>query len=203
MTRIVRVRTKLTRHISSGFNILGYDNLAPSRQTENITVRNNLLYDVDSKYTSSSTAGPARLAIIGAGPKNITFDHNTVDNNGASTIFIYGGATPTGVQIVGFTLTNNLLKQNSWAIYGDAIGPGQPALAHYAPGATGLPQTFAGRSPKLYPVGNDFPTVAQWLPAFTSRPPGHYALGSTSLSCGAAPPGEGHRAALPALHTPL
>jgi len=190
VVRNVTVQNNVIRHISSGFNILGYDNLAPSRQTENITVRNNLLYDVDSQYTSSSTAGPARLAIIGAGPKNITFDHNTVDNNGASTIFIYGGATPTGVQIVGFTLTNNLLKQNSWAIYGDAIGPGQPALAHYAPGATVLRNTFAGASPKLYPVGNDFPTVAQWLADFTSRSAGNYTLVSTSLSCGAATDGK-------------
>jgi Carbohydrate binding module (family 6)/Right handed beta helix region len=190
VVRDVTVQNNVIRHISSGFNILGYDNLAPSQQTENIVVRNNLLYDVDPKYTSSSTAGPARFAIIGAGPKNVTFDHNTVDNAGAATIYFYGGATPTGVQIAGFTLTNNLLKQNSWAIYGDAIGQGLPALTHYAPGGTVLGNTFAGASAKLYPVGNDFPTVTQWLADFTSRSAGNYTLVSTSLSRGAATDGK-------------
>ena len=190
VVRNVTIQNNVVRHISAGFNILGYDNLAPSQQTENIVVRNNLLYDVDPKYTSSSTAGPARLAIIGAGPKNVTFDHNTVDNAGPVTVFFYGGATPTGVQIAGFTLTNNLLKQNSYLIYGDAIGQGLPALTHYAPGATVLGNTFAGASAKLYPVGNDFPTVTQWLADFTSRTAGNYTLVSTSLSRGAATDGK-------------
>jgi len=114
VVRDITFQNNIIRHVSSAFNILGYDNLAPSQQTESIVVRNNLLYDVSSKYTSNSVAGPARLAIVGAGPKNVTFDHNTIDNDGASTLFLYGGATPTGVQIAGFTLTNNLLKQNSW-----------------------------------------------------------------------------------------
>jgi len=190
VVRNITVQNNIIRHVSSGFNILGYDNLAPSQQTDGITVRNNLLYDVDTKYTSSTTAGPARLAIIGAGPRNVTFDHNTVDNNGGSTIFIYGGATPTGVQIAGFTLTNNLLKQNSWAIYGDAIGQGQPALDHFAPNATVAHNTFAGASPKLYPIGNDFPTVAQWLADFTQRAAGDYTLVPTSLSRGAGTDGK-------------
>jgi len=190
VVRNITVQNNVIRHVSSGFNILGYDNLAPSLQTENITVRNNLLYDVDAKYTSSSTAGPARLAIVGAGPKNVTFDHNTVDNNGSSTIFFYGGATPTGVQIVGFTLTNNLLKQNSWAIYGDAVGQGQPALDHFAPNAMVLHNTFAGAAAKLYPTGNDFPSVAQWLADFTDRASGNYRLLPTSLSRGAATDGK-------------
>ena len=190
VVRDVTVQNNVIRHVSSGFNILGYDNLAPSQQTQNIIVRNNLLYDVDSKYTSSSTAGPARFAIIGAGPKNVTFDHNTVDNNGSSTIYIYGGAAPTGVQIAGFTLTNNLLKQNSWAIYGDAIGQGLPALTHYAPQATVLGNTFAAASAKLYPVGNDFPTLAQWLADFSGRAAGNYTLVQSSLSRGAATDGK-------------
>ena len=191
VVRNITVQNNIIRHVSSVFNILGYDNLAPSLQTENIMVRNNLMYDVNTKYTSATgVTVPARLAIIGAGPKNVTFDHNTVDNNGASTIYIYGGATPTGVQIAGFTLTNNLLKQNSWAIYGDAVGQGQPALDHFAPNATVTHNTFAGASAKLYPIGNDFPTVAQWLADFTSPATGTYTLVPASLSRGAATDGK-------------
>ena len=182
VVRNITFQDNVIRHVSSAFNILGYDNLAPSQQTENIVVRNNLLYDISPTYTSDSVAGPARLAIIGAGPKNVTFDHNTVDNSGASTLFLYGGATPTGVQIAGFTLTNNLLRQNSWAIYGDAIGPGEPALSHFAPNATVLHNTFAGASAKLYPTGNEFPTIAQWSADFVDRAQANYQLSATSLS---------------------
>jgi Carbohydrate binding module (family 6)/Right handed beta helix region len=190
VTRDITIQNNVIRHVSGVFNILGYDNLAPSGQTENITVRNNLLYDVNTRYGPAGTTVPARLAIIGAGPKNVRFDHNTVDNNGASTIFFYGGATPTGiVAVYGFELTNNLLRQNSWLIYGDAIGQGQPALDHYAPNATVLHNTFAGAAAKLYPIGNDFPTVAQWLADFAGPAAGNYQLRSTSLSRGAATDG--------------
>ena len=106
----------MIRHVAAAFNILGYDDISPSQQTQDITVRNNLMYDVSRAWElDPGTRAPGRLAIIGAGPKNITFDHNTVDNNGSSTIFIYGGKTPTGVQITGFELTNNLLRHQSYA----------------------------------------------------------------------------------------
>jgi len=190
VVRNITFQNNIIRHVSSGFNILGYDNLAPSQQTDTVIVRNNLLYDVSAKYTSSSTAGPARLAIVGAGPKNVTFDHNTVDNDGASTLFLYGGATPTGVQITGFTLTNNLLKQNSWAIYGDAVGQGQPAIDHFTPNATIAHNTFAGAAARLYPTGNDFPAVAQWLADFADRTNGDYRLVPTSLSRNAGSDGK-------------
>ena len=66
------------------FNILGYDDISPSQQTQDITIRNNLVYDVSTAYAIPSHPANGRLAVIGAGPKNITFDHNTVDNNGSA-----------------------------------------------------------------------------------------------------------------------
>jgi hypothetical protein len=187
----ITIQNNVIRHVASGFNILGYDNLAPSRQTENITVRNNLLYDVNTKYGPADASVPARLAIIGGGPKNLRFDHNTVDNNGSSTIFFYGGDTPTGITSVsGFELTNNLLRQNSWAIFGDAVGAGQPGLDRFAPNAIVLRNTLAGAAAKLYPTGNDFPSVAQWLADFIDPIGGNYHLASTSLSRGAGTDGK-------------
>jgi len=183
------------------FNITGYDDIHSSRQTQDITVRNNLMYDISKGWHTPRPAGldpanqwlgPGRLAIIGAGPKNITFDHNTVVNNGSSTIFIYGGKTPTGVQITGFELTNNLLSQQSYAIYGDTKGQGTVALNYYTPAAIVQRNTFAGASAKLYPVGNDFPTMAQWLADFVnpSVAVADYHLKSTSLSNNAASDGK-------------
>ena len=191
IVRDITIQNNIIRHVGAAFNILGYDNLAPSQQTQNIIIRNNLLYDVNTSYTANTTPAPARFALIGAGPKNVRVDHNTVDNNGSSTIYFYGGATPTGiVAISGFELTNNLLRDNSWALMGESVGVGQATLDKFAPNAIVLRNTFGGASAKLYPTGNDFPTVAQWLADFIDVASWNYHLTSTSLSRAAGTDGK-------------
>ena len=145
-------------------------------------IRNNLMYDVTTAWQTPNHPAPARFAIIGGGPKNITIDHNTVDNNGSSTIFFYGGYAPSGVKIPGMEITNNLLRDNSYAIYGDKYGEGSVGLAAYAPTAVTVRNTFAGGASKQYPTGNDFPTQAQWFADFIGELAGDYRLTSTSLS---------------------
>ena len=184
------IQNNVIRHVAAVFNILGYDDISTSQQTQDITIRNNLMFDVSTAWQTPGHPANGRLAIIGAGPKNITFDHNTVDNNGSSTLFFYGGKTPTGVQITGFELTNNLLRSSSYAIYGDKIGQGTPALNYYTPAAIIQRNTFAGASAKLYPVGNDYPTVAQWLADFVNLANADYSLRSTSLSNSAGSDGK-------------
>jgi hypothetical protein len=85
-----------------------------------------------------------------------------VDNHGSSTIFFYGGKAPTGIQITGFELTNNLLRAVSWAVFGEMAGEAPSAFNMYTPSPVIQHNTFAGSQAKLYPVGNDFPTVAAW-----------------------------------------
>jgi carbohydrate binding protein with CBM6 domain len=178
----VTVQNNVIRHVAAVFNVLGYDDLAPSQQTQDITVRNNLIYDVSSSYVKPGQLANGRLAIIGGGPKNITFDHNTVDNNGSSTVFFYGGKSPTGTQIAGFELTNNLLRSNSYAIYGDKIGEGTAALTQFTPNPIIQRNTFAGESAKLYPTGNDYPALTQWLADFVGASAANYQLAPASLS---------------------
>jgi len=186
----VTIQNNIIRHVAAVFNVLGYDNLAPSQQTQDITLRNNLIYDVSTSYAIPNHPANGRLAVIGAGPKNITIDHNTVDNNGSSTIFIYGGASPTGVHILGFELTNNLLRSNAYGVYGDKYGEGNVAFANYTPSPIVLHNTFANESAKLYPVGNDFPTTAQWLADFVSVSAANYQLVTSSLSNNAGTDGK-------------
>ena len=89
-------RNNVIHHVAAAFNILGYDNLATSQQTQNVVISNNLVYDVSTAYHTASQVANGILAVIGAGPKDITFDHNTVDNNGTTAISFYEGTTPTG-----------------------------------------------------------------------------------------------------------
>ena len=178
----VTVQNNVIRHMAAAFNILGYDNLATSLQTQDIVIRNNLVYDVTTAWQTPNHPAPARFAIIGGGPKNITIDHNTVDNNGSSTIFFYGGYAPSGVAMPGMEITNNLLRDNAYAIYGDKYGEGSVGLAAYAPTALVIRNTFAGSAAKQYPTGNEFPSIAQWLADFIGEASGDYRLTSTSLS---------------------
>jgi hypothetical protein len=178
----VTIQNNVIRHVAAVFNILGYDDLAPSQQTQDITIRNNLVYDVSSSYVAPGQTANGRFAIVGAGPKNITFDHNTVDNDGSSTIFFYGGKSPTGTQIAGFELMHNLLRSSAYAIYGDKVGEGAAALNQFTPNAIVHRNTFAGETEKVYVTGNYYPTVAVWQAGFVSRSSGDYRLVPTSES---------------------
>ena len=188
--RDVVVQNNIIRHVAAAFNICGYDNLAPSQQTENITIRNNVLSDVNTRWGTPANPAPGRMAIIGGGPKNITIDHNTVDNNGSSTIFIYGGYSLTGTSILGFEVTNNLLRVNTYGIFGDSKGEGTVALTAYCPNAVVVRNTFAGGAAKKYPTGNDFPTIATWQGDFVNYAGGDYRLKPTSLSKGSGSDGK-------------
>jgi len=53
-----------------------------------------------------------------------------------------------------------------------------------------LHNTLAGAVAKRYPVGNDYPTLAQWLADFVDPAKGDYRLVATSLSRGAGTDGK-------------
>ena len=184
VVRNITFQNNVVRHVAGVFNISGYDNIHPSRQTEQIVIRNNLAYDVSSRHTTkSSTPAPARFVLVGAGPKNIFIRHNTADNDGYSTILFYRGKSPTGTLIYGFELTSNLLRDNQYGIFGDAVGgEGAGAFNAYTPGGVVLRNAIGGADPKIYPVGNDYPPIATWLADFVDRAAANYQLKSTSLS---------------------
>ena len=186
----ITVQNNVIRHVAAAFNICGYDDLATSEQTTDIVVKNNLVYDVSTAWAIPNHPAPARFAVIGGGPKNITIDHNTIDSNGSSTIFIYGGYSLTGVKIYGFTLTNTLLRDNAYAIYGDKYGEGNVGLAYYTPNAIVMANAFGGGQAKLYPTGNDFPAMTQWIADFVDIAAANYQLVSTSLSNNAGTDGK-------------
>src|SRR5581483_5656936 len=63
-------------------------------------------------------------------------------------------------------------------------------IDHFTPNATIAHNTFAGAAARLYPTGNDFPAVAQWLADFADRTNGDYRLVPTSLSRNAGSDGK-------------
>jgi hypothetical protein len=178
----VTIQNNVIRHVAAVFNIMGYDNLAPSQQTQNIKILNNLAYDVSTSYALPNHPANALFAVIGAGPKDITITHNTIDSNGHQTISFYAGTSPTGTAIYGFVLENNLLRDNMYGIMGDSTAAGTTTLTVYTPGYIVLGNSIGGATLKTFPAGNDYPTLTQWLADFVSIPNADYHLVAGSAS---------------------
>jgi hypothetical protein len=187
----ITVQNNVLRHMAAGFNISGYDDEHSSQQTQHIIIRNNLAYDISPSYGgTTSNVASGWFAVIGNGPADITFDHNTIDNSGNAVMFIYAGVAPTGTKIYQMVINNNLMRHNSYGINGDRVGEGLAAFNTYTPDVTMLRNAMAGGSAKLYPTGNFFPTVATWTTDFVNIAASNYQLVSSSLSQNAGTDGK-------------
>ncbi len=173
----VTFRYNVVRHTASAINILGYNDTAPSGQAHRIYVTNNLFYDL-----SSAWGGDGWFVLMGAGPADIQFDHNTVDNSGSCAFNVYGTPTMPGVEI-----TNNLLRHNNYGIIGSGTAYGNATLAKYFVNPIVTNNVLAGGSGSNYPPGNFFPSVPTYLAQFTAPAQGDYSLvvGSPYLNFGA------------------
>jgi hypothetical protein len=185
----VEFSSNVISHTASAFNLLGHDDTAPSGQLARIVIRNNLVFDV-----STSWNGAGIFAQIGGEPRDITIDHNTVMHDGNIISFYSGqyttltGARVTGGPILGFVFTNNLLKHNTYGIFGSGQAYGNGTLAYYTPGAIVMRNVMATNSSiaSRYPPDNQFPTVAAFLANFQNPGAQNYRLvaGSPYINAG-------------------
>ena len=156
-------------HSGGGFNLLGRDNTAPSGLLVRVTIRDNLFYDIDDSWDGSGT-----FAQIGGGARDVIFDHNTVMHSGNIVTFygtngVDGNGTPIAVEpVIGFVFTNNLLRHNTYGIFGSGQAYGSQALAFYAPGAIVRRNAMATDKSmeSRYPPDNLFPSVASFTTSF-------------------------------------
>jgi hypothetical protein len=188
--RNVTIQNNVIRHVAAVFNICAADNLHTAQQLRGVVIRNNLMYDISTKYSTPNHGANGWMGIMGCGPDNITIDHNTVDNDGTSAIQFYAGYAPFGYQIEGFVLKNNLLRDNKYGIFGDNSSEGVPSLTKYTPNAYVQANSIGGAQASIYPTGNDYPTLAQWLADFVDRSAVNYQLVSSSISNNAGTDGK-------------
>jgi hypothetical protein len=158
----------VVRHVSSAVNILGTDNLAASQVTNDIAIRNNLFVDV----SGATYGGVGRLLLV-TGGVNITFDHNTVFNDGSSTIYAYGAASQ------GFTFTNNIIPDNKYGIMGDSSSPGNATIAKYFPNGLFLDNVITAAPASSFPTGNYYPATMNDV-GFVDYAGGNYRLAAAS-----------------------
>jgi hypothetical protein len=163
----------VVRNSGAGVNILGYDYPHTSLQTRNVQIRDNLLYGL-----SKSLGGNGWGFLVGEGPRAVIIDHNTVDFDGTTLLYFYGGTSSAPRLIAGFQFTNNATRHNAYGIAAAFTSYGTPALDLYCPDAIVRGNWISGASTSRYPSRNRFDTPFET--AFVSASTGDYRLVSGS-----------------------
>jgi len=171
----VTFTNNVVRRVSSVFNVLGYDNNHPSRQTKRILIRNNLFEDVGSP----PWGGSGRFLQLLDGTADLVIEHNTILQTG--DIIAVSPRAHTG-----FVYRYNVAPHNQYGIGGDNLfGDPMGALKTYLPGAVVTGNVIVGGDGKQYPKGNLFPATLGAV-GFADLAGGDYSLASTSRFRGAA-----------------
>jgi hypothetical protein len=148
----VTFRFNIVRNVAAGINLLGYDIPSrPTRQTTDVTIEHNLFYDV-----TTALGGNGWFLLIGDEPRDVTVEHNTIDNDGNTAVYAYGGTATVPRTIQGFRFANNALAHNTYGINGASSSYGNPTLTRYFPGAVVQGNWLQGGRAGLYPSGNLF-----------------------------------------------
>jgi hypothetical protein len=107
------------------------------------------------------------------GGAGLTFDHNTVIQDGWTALYADGTAA------TGMVFTNNILPDYSWAIMGGNTSPGNNTIQTYFPGSQFADNIIAGADPAVYPSGNYYPANLSAV-GFVNLAGRSYALRATS-----------------------
>ena len=134
------------RHAGAAVNVLGRDDLHPSRQAARLAIRNNLFEDIGG----DRWGGNGTLLQILNGSTDVVFDHNTALQTG-HMVFAEGQPHTR------FVFTNDIAPHNELGMVGTGTAPGRQTLTTYFPGATVVRNVIAGGHAELYPPQNFFP----------------------------------------------
>jgi hypothetical protein len=167
----------VVRHVAAGINVLGRDDIHPSRRTARIAIRNNLFLDVGGRW------GGGRLFQLLDGTADISIDRNTAVQ---SDMLLSGG---DHAPHTGFVFQDNIVVHNRLSIIGSGTAPGRPSLDRYFPGALVRRNLIVGGRPEQYPSGNFFPASVEQV-GFVSPQDGNYRLAASSSYRHAGPDGR-------------
>ena len=178
----VTFQYNIIRHAGAAIKILGHDDNHPSQQTKRLRIAHNLAYDIDR----GRWGGTGDFIQMGAMPRDLYIEHNTVMHNGMA-MNVYGGKTPTGgLAIEGVVFRNNVLRHNQYGVKGDGTPLGNATFTRYMPGILFENNVLAGGSPSQYPAGNHFPAVAEFEAQFLDVAGENFALSPASPFAAAA-----------------
>jgi hypothetical protein len=116
-----------------------------------VKIRHNLFYGI-----TTALGGSGWFMLIGDQPRDVVVDHNTLDFDGTTAVYAYGGTATAPRTITGFRFVNNALRHNQYGINGASSSYGNVALSAYFPGSIVQKNWFQGGTASHYPAGNLF-----------------------------------------------
>jgi len=164
----VTFRDNIVRHTGSGLSVLGYDNNFPSQQTNNVSIENDLLYDLNG----ATWGGFGAFVLMLNGTADVAIDHNTVFQ---SQHVVIADSLPNS----GFVFTNNIAPHNLYGVFGSGRGSGNDSLNAYFPGSVFRRNVIPGAPAASYPVDNFYPATLNDV-GFADLPGGDYRLAPSS-----------------------
>jgi hypothetical protein len=163
----VTFSNNLVRNAAGGINILGSDDLRPSLQTNRIRIRNNVF------HLRRSLGGSAWFMLLGNAPRDITVDHNTVDADGTTLLYVYSRSS--SVQpIYGFRFTNNAARHGDYGINGSEASFGKAIIQLYFVDGVVAGNWLQGAVGSRYP--NNYVDGSSFESAFRDAPNGDYSV---------------------------
>ena len=139
------------RNVAAGFNITGYDSEGISQQSNTITIADNFFSGL-----TTTLGGTAWGFLVGEAVRDLTIDHNTIDSDGTTVLYAYGGTAAAPKPMHGFTFTNNAARHGEYGINGASASTGTLTFQMYFPSLTFTGNWLSGGTAGRYPPGNTF-----------------------------------------------
>ncbi|HET7694307.1 MAG TPA: hypothetical protein VFK57_01260 [Vicinamibacterales bacterium] len=149
----------MIRNVAGGFNIAGYDSNGVTGQTNTITIANNVIYDV-----TTAMGGAGWPFLVGDAVRDLTIERNTIDFDGTTLLYAYGGTKSAPRQMPGFRFSSNATRHGQYGINGADASTGTLTIQMYFPASVITGNWISGGSSSRYPEGNSFqePFEIKW-----------------------------------------
>ena len=167
----VVVRNNVICHVNNVIGLLSTDDTNRSRTSHDLTVSNNLCWDVSAKNWGDGSTGGLFFSLNGPGAANINIVHNTVVESGMGLV------SEQNVTVTGLIIRDNLMH---WQILGGDGLAGTEALNKFASNTWAVDHNVIVMDdtsywPGKYPQGNSFPNSYDKI-GFTDYAGGDYRL---------------------------
>ena len=141
----------IVRNVAGGFNITGYDSDAVSAQTNDLRIQDNLIYGV-----TTGLGGTGWPFLLGEEVRDVTIDHNSIDFDGTTLLYAYGGTKAQPKQMRGIRFTGNASRHGEYGVNGADASTGTLTFQMYFPDIVFTGNWLSGGTSSKYPAGNRF-----------------------------------------------
>ncbi len=163
----IRIRYNRFDRVDQGFNILGTDDLHPSRETARIAIEHNLF------VTGAERGAHDKFVQMVASPRDVHIVNNTGFSNRA---FFYAENSP---RTPGFVFRNNIVTKGEYGFSGNSSAEGTGTLANHFVDPNFQKNAIVGASAASYPTNNFFPGRVEEV-GFRDLSRGDYRLAADS-----------------------